>query len=104
MKLGVELPDPWGKMGPIKIKIATTQIEGASEYDAPKASEYDAPKTSEYDAPEPTEKTVNEASSEGKNGIGKTGEESCYSYEGSQCIYTEPGSGTKYTWEATRLA
>ena len=91
-------------MGPIKIKIATTQIEGASEYDAPKASEYDAPKTSEYDAPEPTEKTVNEAPSEGKNGIGKAGEESCYSYEGSQCIYTEPGSGTKYTWDATRLA
>ena len=81
-------------MGPIKIKIATTQIEGASEYDAPK--------TSEYDAPEATEKTV-EASSEGKNGIGKTGEESCYSYEGSQCIYTEPGSGTKYMWDATRF-
>ena len=89
-------------MGPIKIKIATTQIEGASEYDAPKASEYDAPKTSEYDAPEPTEKAASEAASESKNG--KQGEDSCYSYEGSECIYTEPGSGTRYSWDATRSA
>jgi len=90
-------------MGPIKIKIATTQIEGASEYDAPKASEYDAPKTSEYDAPEPT---VDEAASRnlGESKNGKHGEESCYSYEGSECIYTEPGSGTRYSWDATRSA
>ena len=90
-------------MGPIKIKIATTQIEGASEYDAPKASEYDAPKkSSEYDAPE---KAASEAASESKNGKQQGGEEeSCYSYEGSECIYTEPGSGTKYSWDATRSA
>ena len=94
-------------MGPIKIKIATTQIEGASEYDAPKASEYDAPKKSEYDAPkEPTEKAAasEAASSESKNGTKQGEGESCYSYEGSECIYTEPGSGTKYSWDATRSA
>ena len=92
-----------GKMGPIKIKIATTQIEGASEYDAPKASEYDAPKTSEYDAPETVEKAVSEAASTNSS-ESKKGEESCYSYEGSECIYTEPGSGTRYSWDATRSA
>ena len=93
-------------MGPIKIKIATTQIEGASEYDAPKASEYDASKTSEYDAPEPSaEKTVGEAATKNRESKNvKEGEESCYSYEGSECIYTEPGSGTRYSWDATRSA
>ena len=59
------------EMGPIKIKIATTQIEGASEYDAPKASEYDAPKeaakplaASEYDSP----KTVGDGAPEAVKG------------------------------------
>ena len=82
-------------MGPIKIKIATTQIEGASEYDAPKASsEYDAPKStvSEYDSPKavaPKESTVATNSSTVEAA-------SCYSYEGEECIYTEPASGVKY--------
>jgi len=92
-------------MGPIKIKIATTQIEGASEYDAPKTSEYDAPKASEYDAPTPAEKPSsdpNPKTSESKNGNGE--ENSCYSYEGSECIYTEPGTGTKYSWDAAKSA
>ena len=92
-------------MGPIKIKIATTQIEGASEYDAPKTSEYDAPKASEYAAPTPAEKPSSDPNpkpSESKNGNGE--ENSCYSYEGSECIYTEPGTGTKYSWDAVKSA
>lgn len=93
-------------MGPfaIKIKIATTQIEGASEYDAPSeipkaASEYDAPKkevskvVSEYDAPTKAEEgKVAENSSE------QTVSDGCYTYEGEDCYYTEPASGTRFLW------
>ena len=94
-------------MGPIKIKIATTQIEGASEYDAPKASEYDAPKeaakplaASEYDSP----KTVSDGAPEAVKGDKSGDGASCYSYEGTDCVYTEPASGTKYTWDTVKAA
>ena len=98
-------------MGPIKIKIATTQIEGASEYDAPKASQYDTPKASEYDAPKEAAKPLSASEYDAPKTVGDAAPEvvqvdgdSCYSYEGTDCVYTEPASGTKYTWDTVKAA
>jgi len=79
-------------MGPIKIKIATTQIEGASEYDVPKEP---AKASSEYDAPAATPSSTPSA----------TGEQgSCYETVEGETVYTEPASGARYTWDVERSA
>lgn len=84
-------------MGPIKIKIATTQIEGASEYDAPR----ETPKAaSEYDAPK--EEVSKAASTETASTDTTGGGGSCYTYEGNDCYYTDPASGIRFLWDGVK--
>ena len=71
-------------MGPIKIKIKTSQIEDNSEYGGGDCA---APQTEEKE--KPGEKEIRE---EG---------ESCYRYEGEDCFYTEPASGAVFKWDKT---
>ena len=71
-------------MGPIKIKIKTSQIEDNSEYGG---GDCPAPQTEEKE--KPGEKEIRE---EG---------ESCYRYEGEDCFYTEPASGAVFKWDKT---
>ena len=68
-------------MGPIKINIKTSRIEESSEYGG-----YDnlteANKEEEVKEVEKAEK-----------------DETCYHYEGEECYYTEPASGTVFRWD-----
>jgi hypothetical protein len=99
------------RMGPIKIKIATTQIEGASEYDAPKEKEAaKATPASEYDSPPAATESRTEAPATEAGSCYRS--EGClafstfsrYRYEGSECLYTEPASGATYRWDVQQAA
>ena len=94
-----------------EIKIATTQIEGASEYDSPKEKEAaKATPASEYDSPpgatvSRTEAPATEAGSCYRSeGCLAFSTFSRYRYEGSECLYTEPASGATYRWDVQQAA
>ena len=69
-------------MGPIKINIKTSQIEASSEYGGCDSVDVDKEELSEAAEVKPVER-----------------DESCYSYEGEECFYTEPASGTVLRWD-----
>lgn len=99
-------------MGPIKISIKTTQLEGSSEYGGDAVPE----KSSIVDdhSSEDKENKIKETSDDGNskedsNNVEKSESKavdeagsidpSCYKYEGEDCFYTEPASGVEYRWD-----
>ena len=71
-------------MGPIKINIKTSRIEESSEYGG-------------YD--NLTEANKEEEVKEVKEVEKAEKDETCYHYEGEECYYTEPASGTVFRWD-----
>ena len=71
-------------MGPIKIKIKTSQLEDSSEYGGGDCAVPQTDQKKEL----PAKETSKEA-------------ESCYRYEGEECFYTEPASGAVFRWDKT---
>jgi len=99
-------------MGPIKISITTTQLEGASEYggDVPEKSlsadkhslsEDKENQVKESSNDSQTKENIDQTKSEeqGNSVSGGTIDENCYRYEGEDCFYTEPASGVTYLWD-----
>jgi len=98
-------------MGPIKISIKTTQLEGSSEYGGDAVPEKAKVDDNFSEDKENQGKDINEdiKSNEDSNNVDisktKVGEEagsvdpSCYKYEGDDCFYTEPASGVTYRWD-----
>ena len=101
-------------MGPIKISITTTQLEGASEYggDVPEKSLSADKHSSSEDKENPvkdssndsqTKENIDQTKSEEQgnsvSGAGGTIDENCYRYEGEDCFFTEPASGVTYLWD-----
>ena len=74
-------------MGPIKIKIKTSQLEESSEYGGGDCA---LPQTT--DTVQKEEPAVKEITKEKEA-------ESCYRYEGEDCFYTEPASGAVFRWD-----
>jgi len=97
-------------MGPIKISITTTQLEGASEYGggAPEKSHSTDNKPSSEDKENQVQASSNDSQikenadrseAKEKGEAGSSVDESCYRYEGEDCFYTEPASGVTYLWD-----
>eukprot|EP00092_Neocalanus_flemingeri_P018482 GFUD01020002.1.p1 GENE.GFUD01020002.1~~GFUD01020002.1.p1 ORF type:complete len:583 (-),score=207.57 GFUD01020002.1:2-1750(-) len=108
-------------MGPIKISIKTTQLEGSSEYggcvpekSSPEKSSTNVQNLSSEDKENETkdssEKDIdleksnsnNVNKSESKATEAGTIDPSCYKYEGEECFYTEPASGVTYRWDTEK--
>jgi len=88
-------------MGPIKISIKTTQLEGTSEYGGdcvPDKSNSDEKHTSENKENRLKETETSKDTSENGDKTDSV-DESMYRYEGDDCYYTEPVSGVSYLWD-----
>jgi len=97
-------------MGPIKISITTTQLEGSSEYggdvvsDKSHSVDHNFIEDKENYATKGSEDTrieekKDENKSKGSDLPAGSIDESCYRYEGEDCFYTEPASGVTYLWD-----
>jgi len=93
-------------MGPINIKITTTQLQESqqSEYGSSEPSKI--PEKDEYGSTEPPKNTetesevpdiINTSVHGGKNNDTEGLNEN-YTYEGSECFYKDPSSGVKFRW------
>jgi len=99
-------------MGPIKIRITTSQLDGASscEYGGGESIAQLEEKAAVTDSSNEQKENVNtDFTSPVKdikekiivnsdNAKSPSSGDDCYSYEGSDCFYTDPSTGAKYLW------